>query len=504
MAGKKKDMNGGIFGLIPSYAHKNINDIAHKIIYGKNEKNKIRALSWINLNNLRAEQRINAFFKKLKQELTESNQPINKKRADELFTYFQKIIEKYPDEIEEIVEKEKLFQTQNVSGKKINNGDFFTAYFYFNKNYDTNFKELNDIFQKLKIKIKKSTNNSPVINNKLQNVNQQRNNMIGGRFFGLIQNKPIFAPEYNTHLKTIKNLSKRYNSIDPSKISVNNLNTKVKSFNKFTNKIINNSFQPLLEQLKLQLIEKIKLSLREFISTKFIYDYTIPFPELLDQLLDKLKEFDKLLNLLKLLDNQSDLSYYNYNIESFLYVILGKYEEYIEQILHRNPNIDMLQQLNQQVQDYIREYSEFIESMTNNRKRNNPIYELIKRLKNISDKISIKISLLSQNGNHLSNEMKRRRNLLYGKYQNVENYNRILLTLHKKYKNNSGDYKLKNLSELAKIGSKIESISGISNMNENDKKIMLKDLRETIIRLKNSLRNYPEFQEYESIIIHSQ
>ena len=330
--------------------------------------------------------------------------------------------------------------------------------------------------------------------------------MDGGRLFGLLPNKPIFHQEYNTHLKTIKNLSKRYNSIDPSKISVNNLNTKVKSFNKFTNKIKNNSFQPLLEQLKLQLIEKIKLSLQEYISTKFIYDYTIPFPELLDQLLDKLKEFDKLLNLLKLLDNQSDLSYYNYNIESFLYVILGKYEDYFEEIFRRNPNISIsiLQQLNQQVQNYIREYSEFIESMTNNRKRNNPIYELIKRLKNISDKISIKISFLSQNGNHLSNEMKRRRNMLYDKYKSGENYNRILFSLLNKYKNNPPDYNSKKLDELAKIGSKIESISRISNMNKNDKKIMLKDLRETIIRLKNSLGNYPEFQEYESTIIPSQ
>ena len=99
-----------------------------------------------------------------------------------------------------------------------------------------------------------------------------------------------FNQEHNTYLNTIKNLSQAYKSIDP-KISLNNLNTKVKSFIKFAKLIKNNnSFQPLLEQLKLQLIEKIKLSLNEFIHTKFILDYTLTIPELLYQLLDQLKE----------------------------------------------------------------------------------------------------------------------------------------------------------------------------------------------------------------------
>ena len=66
MTEKKKNMNGGIFGLIPSYKNKNINVIAHKIINGKKEENKMKAFSWINSNYLRAEQRINAFFQKLK------------------------------------------------------------------------------------------------------------------------------------------------------------------------------------------------------------------------------------------------------------------------------------------------------------------------------------------------------------------------------------------------------------------------------------------------------
>ena len=331
----------------------------------------------------------------------------------------------------------------------------------------------------------------------------KKKNMDGGRLFGLLPNKPIITQEHNTYLYTIKNLSKKYKTIDPRTITVNNLNTKVKSFNEFTNKIKNNSFQPLLEQLKLQLIKKIELSLHEFIQNKFIFDYTIPFPELLDQLFNQLKEFEKLLNQLKLLDKQYDLNIYNVNEQNFINNFLGKYEDYFEEIFRRNPNIDILQQLYQQVQDYITKYSGFIESMTKNRKRDNPIYKIIERLNDISDIISIKISILSpsKNGNNLTNSMKRRIKKLYDAniHQIHENYSSKLHTLHRKY--TSSEYNLRELIELAKIESKIKSIKRISNMNKNNKYIMLKDLRKTIEELKNSLSKYEEFQEYESLII---
>ena len=99
-----------------------------------------------------------------------------------------------------------------------------------------------------------------------------------GQLFGLLSEKPKNNQEHNKYLNRIKNLSKKYNKIDPHKTSVNNLNIKVKSFNNFEKTKKNNSFQPLLEELKLQLIEKIKLSLHDFINTKFIYDYTMIFP----------------------------------------------------------------------------------------------------------------------------------------------------------------------------------------------------------------------------------
>lgn len=41
MAGKKKNMQGGIVGLNPSYENKSINDIANKIISGKKNENKM-------------------------------------------------------------------------------------------------------------------------------------------------------------------------------------------------------------------------------------------------------------------------------------------------------------------------------------------------------------------------------------------------------------------------------------------------------------------------------
>jgi hypothetical protein len=329
--------------------------------------------------------------------------------------------------------------------------------------------------------------------------------MDGGRFFGLLPNKPSDTIQVlnksNIYMKQIKNLEKKYQNIKPKNISVNNLNEKVRLFTQFSkiNNIPEHHF--LLEEVKKILIEKIKSSLSEFISSKFVFD-TIEFSELLD----RLKVFEKLLNQLKLLDKQFNLSNYNYQIQDFINKILGKYEDYIEQIFRENPNSHILDQLYHQVQNYIKLYSEFFESMTNNRKRNNPIYEIIRRLKIIFDKISIKIQLLSGQGTNinrykLSNEMIKRIKLLYNTniYQKRINYNSILHKLHDKYRHNPREYNLKELSILADIGSKIESISRMRNAN--NKNILLRDLRETIERLKKSLGNYPKFQEYEERLI---
>jgi len=79
-----------------------------------------------------------------------------------------------------------------------------------------------------------------------------------------------------------------------------------------------------------------------------------------------------------------------------------------------------------------------------------------------------------------------------------KNYKDILENLHKKYNSNLG-YSLPRLSKLAYIGSAIESITRMPN--SNNKNILLGALRETIKQLKRSLGNYPEFQEYERMML---
>jgi hypothetical protein len=118
MAGKKKDMDGGTFGFNPSYENKTINDIAHKIISGKKNENKMKGFRWINLNHRRAEQRINAFFQKLHGELQQNP---DKNRSKTLFGWYKDIEEKYPEKIQEIRQREKetfafvdnFFKTRN-------------------------------------------------------------------------------------------------------------------------------------------------------------------------------------------------------------------------------------------------------------------------------------------------------------------------------------------------------------------------------------------------------
>ncbi len=79
-----------------------------------------------------------------------------------------------------------------------------------------------------------------------------------------------------------------------------------------------------------------------------------------------------------------------------------------------------------------------------------------------------------------------------------KNYKDILENLDKKYNSNLG-YSLPRLSKLAYIGSAIESITRMPN--SNNKNILLGALRETIKQSERSLGNYPEFQEYERMML---
>ena len=64
----------------------------------------------------------------------------------------------------------------------------------------------------------------------------KKKSMEGGRLFGLLKNKPIFTEEHNKYLKEIQNLYKNYYNIKESKISVNNLISKVELFTDFLKK----------------------------------------------------------------------------------------------------------------------------------------------------------------------------------------------------------------------------------------------------------------------------
>lgn len=172
MTGKKKTMEGGIFGMITkNYSKENINSIASKIIYGKYNQNS--TLLDRKLNNQRAEQRINAFFKKLSEEL--KNLSNTKDRILELYNYFKDIVIKYPDEIDKIL-REEIISGKNSNGKY--SGDFLTAYYYFlEKGYITNFDELQNIFQKYKKKNKVPVINSNLPKSKLTNSNSQKKSL---------------------------------------------------------------------------------------------------------------------------------------------------------------------------------------------------------------------------------------------------------------------------------------------------------------------------------------
>lgn len=150
MTGKKKNMEGGIIGLITkSYNNVTINDLAKKIIEGKHgEKSR-----WWNriLNNSRAEQRINPFFKKLIDEI-ESPKQMTDDRINKLLEYFKNIIKKYPDEINKLQEKGNISAYTNKNGHKVYDDDFSKAKnFFMEKGKD---KELVEIFKSLRKKNK--------------------------------------------------------------------------------------------------------------------------------------------------------------------------------------------------------------------------------------------------------------------------------------------------------------------------------------------------------------
>lgn len=97
--------------------------------------------------------------------------------------------------------------------------------------------------------------------------------------------KPIYNS--NIHLSTIQKLGESYTNIKPIDLSVNKLNIQVKSLQKFSKYIINKKeLMPLLEQVKLILIEKIieKINGNKNLTFAELLDLLIIFKQLSNQI----------------------------------------------------------------------------------------------------------------------------------------------------------------------------------------------------------------------------
>jgi hypothetical protein len=86
----------------------------------------------------------------------------------------------------------------------------------------------------------------------------------------------------------------------------------------------------------------------------------------------------------------------------------------------------------------------------------------------------------------------------YNRNQKSAHHDMILKQLSNRYRSNN-KFNLAKLNKLASIGASILSIKEMPN--GEPKKILLNALRETIKQSARLLENYPEFQEYERIMI---
>ena len=138
----------------------------------------------------------------------------------------------------------------------------------------------------------------------------------------------------------------------------------------------------------------------------------------------------------------------------------------------------------EQKKQKINSFTKFIETFKNNQFLQEPNIQKL-------------ISNISNNAQESIYE-KTERLLSLNKEQKNANYIRILKNLEDKYRNQGEYYNKARLSTLAHIGSNIESINRIQN--NNNKKIILGALKNTILQKQKSLERYPEFQEYKAKI----
>ena len=224
----------------------------------------------------------------------------------------------------------------------------------------------------------------------------------------LVVNKSIIKSDPNQNLFNIKKFYSSFQKINPE-ININKLNKDVKDFIDLLKRNKINEHKYLLEEVKKKLIEK-------------IYDKLTPLYEDINslsnnnninmsRLIEKLKKFNILSNLLKLLD----LSHNEYNegfkerfnrfkekIPGLKYNIIKKFlNSYIlrtgKKVFTKvfTKDITSLQKLKSEAQNYIDEYSNFYKNIN----KNNSYFlkNVIDPLLELSKEISDKIELLSRN-----------------------------------------------------------------------------------------------------------
>jgi vacuolar-type H+-ATPase subunit I/STV1 len=222
----------------------------------------------------------------------------------------------------------------------------------------------------------------------------KKKSMEGGRVFdGFFGRKPTDTTQVlnysNAYLNTIRELKKSYSKIDSNKISVNNLNTKVKSLSIFSQKIKNKEgLMPLLDVVKGILIEKLFKKLGNYNAIFQNYDsYNF------SQLLSLLQDFEKLTDLINLLggSERNNLGSLKIKKNQFIAAMLNKYEEEILSKLHKNFN-SQIELLKKEVEDYISKYSQFTVEIGTKRGANNSINSIVHRLSKLFEKIEQFIS----------------------------------------------------------------------------------------------------------------
>jgi hypothetical protein len=220
---------------------------------------------------------------------------------------------------------------------------------------------------------------------------RKKKDMDGGKIFDSFFKRK--SPEFtstinnsNAYLNTIKKMSTTYNSINPNDLSVNNLNTKVKSLIKFSQTIkTKQELMPLLDQVKLILIqklfEKLKKYDRIFQEDNNLYNFS--------ELWIILQDFEKLSDqIISLGGQRNNIDSIKIKKNQFIAAMLDKYEKEILSRLQTNYNSQTLQKLKQEVLDYISKYSQFVVNIATKRGTNNSINSIIKRLSELSEKIS--------------------------------------------------------------------------------------------------------------------